>query len=270
MSKKDPRKLAKKRKAELQRRKERERGVVLPYHGWTYKTDEFTPLYHATESGIRDADLASQRTLVDWNVRRALEKMVLRIRQCTLLPNSEQRPVDVAEAEPDERVIEQVRRRWYVYFLGGGPYPGRDAMVGVLRTLLGSMETWTTHGSQSRGYLEFVEDFIERAGVRPLAHEILDAAEDDEWDEDGPDEEEPYPLKVATPDEIVLVAGRAWIREGHQGAREFFEELVSRLLAEGFRQEVAEACDELMQETTDPVIRERLNTWVAQSQAELS
>jgi hypothetical protein len=43
--------------------------------------------------------------------------------------------------------------------------PKREDVIGVVRTILGSLETWRSQSMHSRGYLQFLEGFLKKAGV---------------------------------------------------------------------------------------------------------
>jgi hypothetical protein len=137
---------------------------VLAYQGNKYKTDELIPWVYRTEVGIYESFVMTHRRLTDHEVRAALEELVLQIRAG--LPPI---PHDAAEADrviegTQNLVIWNIRQNWHLR-ARSLPSPGRDALVGVLRTILGSIEVWGSPSPSSRGYLDFIEGFLTEAGV---------------------------------------------------------------------------------------------------------
>ena len=61
-------------------------------------------------------------------------------------------------------LIWNVRRNWHLEF-ETRPNPGRDKLVGVLRTILGSIDVWGSVNPTSHGYLQYIEGFVGKLGV---------------------------------------------------------------------------------------------------------
>ena len=80
------------------------------------------------------------------------------------------------QGEEEKLVIDHIRSRYFDLFRTE-PDPGRDALVGVLRSLLASIDAHSSINPQSRGYLEFLEDFLARAGVRIEVEDVPYEAE---------------------------------------------------------------------------------------------
>ncbi len=157
------RKLEKKRRAERQRR--RQKAEPLAYRGNKYKTDELVPVVFQTEVGIYESFVMSDRQITDHDVRAALEWLIRGIRGGTIavLPPQPQ-PSDAPRGSRTESLITwNIRRHWDEYF-EEEPFPGRDNLIGVLRTILGSIEVWGNMSPTSRGYLRYLEGFMGQVG----------------------------------------------------------------------------------------------------------
>jgi hypothetical protein len=165
VSKKDPRKLEKKRRKETERAKRLAKPVSLAYHGNKYKKEELIPVHLATERGIYETDVILDRTLTDRQVKAALETLIARLRSGTVPGFDPDKPLQSTEGEPTELLILNMTRNIQDLF-GTALGPGRDTLIGVLRTILGSIEFWTTAvDPTSRGYLHYLQGFLAKMGV---------------------------------------------------------------------------------------------------------
>jgi len=159
---KDRRKLERKRKTE--RARHANRPVSLAYHGNKYKKDELVmPIFRA-EVGIHETSMMTGRRLTDRQVRAALEKLILQMRGGSLPECPETLAAPNAQGDAVDLVIWNVRRNWADLY-SNEPPPPRDDLIGVLRTILGSVELRGSADPASRRYLEFLAGFLPRAGV---------------------------------------------------------------------------------------------------------
>jgi hypothetical protein len=180
----------------------------------------------STETGIGEADAITGRALVDRHVREALESLVLAMREDSLPAYDPAAPLRHVPGEEPALVALMIRRNWSILF-ESAPHPGKDVLIGILRTLLSSIETFTTPAPGSRGYLTFLAGFLKRAGVSiQLRTEDGIIAEDEEED----------PL---------IELGEEWL-DGDEEARLEFYALAGRLVASGQGQRVAEAAQYLL------------------------
>jgi len=141
------------------------RPVALAYRGNKYRTEELVPTLFRTETGIYESFVITERELTDHNVRSALERLILQIRRGTLSsPEEIGLDEDEGEGTVEDLVIWNIRRNWQDLFQTEPP-PGRSNLVGVLRTILGSIECWGSIAPESRGYLQYIEGFLKNAGV---------------------------------------------------------------------------------------------------------
>jgi hypothetical protein len=156
----------KERKAREKRLAHRQQQAPLAYTGRKYRTDELVPLHLATETAIFASYLCSSGVLTDRQIRRALERLILDIRRgVPVVPSELPDAIGYVRGDEENLVIDHIRQEYYRFFQTE-PDPGRDNLVGALRTILGSIEVYTTANPQSRGYLEFLEDFLTQAGMK--------------------------------------------------------------------------------------------------------
>src|SRR5262249_2101493 len=136
-----------KRKAKLTERRKRNPAPPpsLAYTGNKYKTDEYAPLFLHTETGILQADAASHHKLTDRNVGTALEAMIEAMRTGPLPEVDPEEGVSWEVGKETDLISRLIRISWENLFVRY-PHPGTDVLIGILRTLLGSIETFTTPG----------------------------------------------------------------------------------------------------------------------------
>lgn len=154
-----------KRKAKLKKRAERSRKhEPLAYAGKKYKTDEFAPIFFRTETGIFESYVMCDEKLTDDDVESALEHLVLEMREGPLPPISETDELTVSADEGEALVIANIRRNWLI-LEETGELPGRADLIGILRTILHSIELWRSQSLHPQGYLRYIEGFLKKAGV---------------------------------------------------------------------------------------------------------
>lgn len=143
----------------LARQSARQQVVATPYHGGRYRTDDLTPLYCETETAIHECDVISDYSLEDREVRTAFERLIWRLgRELPLY----KKPEEEAASDRSEFIIASIVWHWNNYFETRLD-PGRDTLIGVLRTLLSSLQIWGKH--DSRGYLDYLKKFLQKLGV---------------------------------------------------------------------------------------------------------
>lgn len=162
MKKQNRRKLEKKRKAKRDRRPAKRES--LAYRGNKYRTEELVRVIFRTEVGIHETDVMTDRKTTDHTVRSALEKLILQVRTRTLPALEDTTHADYVRGEEEDLVIWNIRCNLHRLFQTE-PHPGRDKLIGVLRTILGSIEVWGSINPASRGYLRYMEGFVKKLGV---------------------------------------------------------------------------------------------------------
>jgi hypothetical protein len=236
------RKLQKKRRAELERR--RQKAEPLAYHGNKYKTDALVPVVFETEAGLYESFVMSERRMTDHDARAAVESLIRGIRGGTIPLPPQLEPADrAATAGKESLPVWNIRRHWEEYF-SRAPFPGRDNLIGVLRTILGSMEVWGNMSPTSRGYLRYIEGFMAKLGVH--CQQVPPDFFSPGFEADAADDEE-----FAEGESELLAAGRAWCHDGNADAGVVFRAMTKEMIAAGEAGEVAETCQQLMGEISD-------------------
>jgi hypothetical protein len=151
----------------------------LAYRGEKYRGEGWTAVVFQTEVGIYEAYMILERRLTNKNVERALIDLIGRLRGGVAAPLSEgEKEIRLDEPSPEDFLIWNIRRNWTIYFEKSGPVATHD-LVGILRTLLYSITAHAWHSGPTRGYLHFLEGFMEEAGVR--VQRLGSSASDNTW-----------------------------------------------------------------------------------------
>ncbi len=232
MGMKDRRKLEKKRRKERERARRAEKSPPLAYHGNKYKTKELILCLHRAEVGVYESFVMLDRRITDHQVKSALERLVLQLRQGSPVEQQEGEVLHASSDRPEEFILWNIHRNWQDLF-EKEPRPSRDALVGVLRTILGSVETWSSVSPTSRGYLSFLEGFMHKTGVSVQKC--------------GPDFE-PEPEPEEDEEEELFSLGRQWCEFGVPETRADFIELAESLIHSGEGEKVVETCQRLIGE----------------------
>jgi hypothetical protein len=153
-----------KRKAKLKKRAERSpKHEALAYAGGKYRTEQYAPVFFQTELGIYESYVLSANELTDDEVEAAISRLVIRMREGPLPPLSETDELSVTGGWSD-LVIANIRRNWRI-LEEKGTLPGRDDLIGVLRSILNSIEVWRSKSLHPQGYLRYIEGFMKKLGV---------------------------------------------------------------------------------------------------------
>ena len=233
MGKHDHQSRDQKRKAKLKKRAERSRKhESLAYSGKKYKTDENTPIFYRTELGIYESYVMTDRELIDEDIEAALESLVIQMREGPLPLFSEPEVITITEGGEEDLIITNIRRNWLI-LEEEGTLPGRDELIGILRSILHSIGIWRSQSLHSRSYLSYIEGFMKKLGVS-----IRKANQD----------LEPLPEPLEDP---LLLIGRLWVAEGDDAAEAEFADQVESLLRMGHAERAINICQQLMGETDD-------------------
>lgn len=231
---KDQRKRDRKRKKKQEEKKRQARQAqTLAYMGNRYKADELVPTWMHTEIGIYETYVMTDHKLVDRTVISALETLVRQLRTGPLPPLTETNEVHYEVGREEDLVIENIRRNWAKHFATEWQ-PPRDKLIGVLRTILGSIEKVKSPGPQSQSYMKHIAGFLTKklgVSVKSFSADMQPRPEPEE-------------------DELVLL-GRQWDSAGDLEARAEFFGLATDLMGSGQAQRVINACHLLMGEISD-------------------
>ena len=229
---KDRRTREQKRKAKLAKRsKSLPKSSSLAYTGKKYRKDELIPMLMKTEVGIYESYVVTDRKLLDQTVASALQKLIKQMRAGTL---PELDPTGVITINEDSQatdlVITNIRRDWELYFEENWK-PPLEQRIGVLRTVLGSLETMRSPSPRSQSYLRYIEGFLtKKMGVK--VQQVT---------------EEMVPLPEPEEEELVLI-GRQWILENDLDAKADFLDFAEELIEDEQAEDVIDACNALLGE----------------------
>jgi hypothetical protein len=161
MAKKDRRSRDQKRKAKLSKRAQKQRpSGPLPYTGRKYQTDRWVPHVYQVELAIYEAITLSDRRLTNGQVREALVRLIVELRRgLSLVVSAEEPEVPFIPGQEVEFLVWNIRRHWQLLFQDEGPV-SREDLVGILRTLLHSIEAHAWNTGPRLGYVAFLEGFM--------------------------------------------------------------------------------------------------------------
>ena len=172
MSAKDPHRQQKQqaklaKRARKERTRKREPAEPLPYSGRKYQTDRWVPHVYQTELAVYEGIMLSGRRLTNEQVKQALVHLINQVRSGvpSLLPENEPE-VPFTAGQEVEFLVGNIRRHWSTLFNTLGPV-SRDDLVGILRTLLHSIEAHAWNTGRSRGYVDFLVSFMRGAHSPP-------------------------------------------------------------------------------------------------------
>ena len=155
---KDPH--ARQRKKKLEAAKLRaHQAQSLVYTGEKYKKDKLIPTWMNTEIGIYQTYVMTDRKIIDQTVATALETLIRQMRAGELPPLPESTVIHYEQGQEVNLVIENIRRSWAAHYATAWR-PPNDDLIGVLRTILGSMEKVQSPGPGSQGYLRHIAGFL--------------------------------------------------------------------------------------------------------------
>lgn len=225
----------KKRKKKLAEKKRQARQAVsLAYMGEKYKKDELIPAWMHTEIGIYETYVITDRNIFDQNVVSSLERLIRQMRAGALPPLTEAEDIHYEVGREEDLLIENIRRSWARHFATEWR-PPKDDMIGVLRTILGSIEKVRAPGPRSQSYLRHIAGFL----TKKIGISVKQFAADR------------TPLPEPEEDELVLL-GRQWHVDGNREARTELFELATHLMKNGQASRVINACHLLTGEVSDP------------------
>jgi hypothetical protein len=151
-----------KRKAKLaQRSKKHPTADHTPYTGRKYQATKWTPYVFETERAIYEVIYLTQPRLTNEQVRAGLIMLIdhLHLGQPAPLPEGAAEFVYKPGNEA-AFVAWNIRRHWSDLFKEMGPVSSHD-LTGILRTLLNSIEAHSWNMGPDKGYLAFLEEFME-------------------------------------------------------------------------------------------------------------
>lgn len=165
---KDRRSRDQKRKAKLTERSKRHpQPEKLAYSGEKYRADFWAYHVYQTERAVYETICLSNRTLTNAQVEAAFVELIKELRAGAPATLPTDAP-EVAYASGNEVAYLKwnIRRHWGLLFEEVGPVAGSD-LVGILRTLLYSIEAQAWARGAARGYVDFLYHFMQEMSFAP-------------------------------------------------------------------------------------------------------
>ena len=230
---KDPHDRKRKKKLEEKKRKARQ-AESLAYMGEKYKKDKLIPTWMYTEISIYETYVITDRKIFDQTVVSALETLIRKMRRGALPSLPETAEIRYELGKEEDLLIENIRRGWANHFATEWR-PPTDDLIGVLRTILGSIKKVRAPGPRSQSYMRHIAGFLtKKLGVSVKAFSA-----------------DRKPLPEPEEDELVRL-GHQWNMDGNQETRTEFFELATHLMRNGQASRVIDACHLLTGEVSDP------------------
>ncbi|MFM7055573.1 MAG: hypothetical protein ACKO2P_01480 [Planctomycetota bacterium] len=178
---------AQKRKAKLKKRVEKKPRISRPepYFGTHWRADADCALFMMqTESGISAAWQISSKDapICDDDVVEAIESLIVLLRAGKrLLPSSGESFSEIPVDTKADMIVQLILKFWEMH-RKDHTLPGRDDVIGVLRSVLGSISKVRVDRPGSTRYLQFVTEWLRdeygfEVTERPAVE--FDGAEDD-------------------------------------------------------------------------------------------
>ena len=155
-----------KRKQKLRKRGE----TKLAAPSEKYRTEKYVLTIMRAEVGIHATFRITERQLTDGQVRLALRRLIAELRSEPYAPAEVREVVDVREGEHEDLVVWSIKRNWDDLFATQPRHPNAD-LIGCLRTILDSIETWATPGVAWRFGLTCA--VIPGAALESLSHQRI-------------------------------------------------------------------------------------------------
>lgn len=230
---KDPNEKKRKKKLAEKKRKARQT-ESLAYMGEKYKKDKLIPTWMHAEIGIYQTYIVTDRKIIDQTVIAAIERLIRQMRAGALPPLTETAEIHYEVGREEDLLIENIRRAWAAHFATEWR-PPRDDLIGVLRTILGSIEKVKAPGPRSQSYMRHIEGFLTKKVGISVKRFSADRK----------------PIPEPKEDELVRL-GRQWTTDGNQDARTEFIDLATHLMKNGQASRVIDACHLMTGELSDP------------------
>jgi hypothetical protein len=188
------------------------------------------------EMGIYEAYVIADRAIGDYTVTKAVETLIRGLRSGAISVEVDSTEIIYDREQPDDLVINCIRRNWTRRFATKS-WPGKDDLIGILRTILASIQVHRLPGRESQGYLQFMVKFM----TKDLGVSIRRIQSDENNSE----------LQSIIEDQLLRL-GRQWYRDGNREARAEFFEQAAQFTKSGQGEQVTRACQLLMTEAADP------------------
>lgn len=230
-------KAQKRKRRQLQQRQRRTAAKELqPYHGNKYRKDKYVLAIMEAEVGIYETYVMTDRELTDWEVVTSIKNLIRELRSKSYQLAEEGDEARVESSDETDMVQWSIKHNWDNLFTEH-PRHSDTELVGILRTILGSVEVWSTYSPNSRGYLNYIEGFLSKAGVQ-VERSLMEG-------------EEEVKMAEVLDEEYLLNLGLEWLNtHGEALKQEFFAESKA-MLDGGQAEEVINVCQYLIGQVND-------------------
>jgi len=177
-----------KRKQKLQRRRRGMSQEPQPYRGGKYRSKKYVMALMRAEVGIYETYVMTERQLTDGQVEAGLKSLIHELRSGPVQPAEQRDVIDVEPGAEMDLLNWSIKRNWDDLF-ATQPRHSNAELVGILRVILDSIETWSTPSTNSQGYLNYLEGFLTKAGVKVEQVPMGDEPWEEEEDKEESDEE---------------------------------------------------------------------------------
>jgi hypothetical protein len=229
-----------KRKRKLAQRA-RARGTdIEPYRGRKYQNEKYVDAHLATETAIYEVYVITDREITDHHVRASLGYLIHQLRgENPPLPEDGPQ-TDDEHGQPQDLIAYTIKQHWEDLFTEQ-PRHATQELVGVLRSILGSVETWSRPAPGGRGYLRYLEGFLNELGVRV---EVLPDAQPDTQQAEA----------VSADEQGLTALGEAWLGTRDADSMRAFHAKAEALAESGQAGTVIEVCQHLIGRSNEPVV----------------
>jgi len=190
----------KRRKKLAAKAKLKAKNKVLPYEGTKYQADVWRPYVDAVDDAVFDVMGGSSRQLTDIAVRKSFEALARQLRGgLPPLPAADENSLPYTPDSEVDFLVQTIRQNWAKAFARFGSCQPAD-LIGVLRTLLNSINAHAWNTGATRGYVDFVWNRTQTLGgssmsvgriLSSLPMSEFDFDSDDDFDDDSDDREQP-------------------------------------------------------------------------------
>lgn len=174
---KDHRTSDQKRKAKLaaRARKQRNSADLTPYEGTKYQSSRWMPYVHSTEQGVFETIQLSQHRLTNKQVKEAFRTLIKQLHEGTSPVLAEDEPeMEFAKGDEVQFLVWAIRRHWTELFETQKPAGSAD-LIGILRTLLNSIDAHAWNTGPNKGYVAYLDSFMRRTGLSEPGAETISA-----------------------------------------------------------------------------------------------
>lgn len=140
-------------------------GKAKPYRGSKYQDPYWaTPVFH-TELGIYQTIQVSEKQLTNRDVKAAITELIRELNTGeSPLPANDVPTASFNPGDPVPFLMARIRDNWKALFDAWGQVD-REDLIGILRTLLNSIEAHAAHSDPERGYVAFLDGFLRDAAT---------------------------------------------------------------------------------------------------------